>query len=178
MGPAKKKKILTVPQAIAASMKRRREERGWSQEALALEMRGLGFPWSRMTVTEVERSAPGSGAAKGLGRQVSVQEVLGLAQVFGVGLEDLLWDPENRPLEVSETHILVKRRDLVAMIVSHETLTDEAVRLAGPVLEKYLSRVVQGYAERVRAMTKELRSTAGYIEDQLLADLHNPKEDS
>ena len=132
-------------------------------------MRDFGYSnWARTTVTEVE--------GKGRRRQVTVSELLGLAQVFGVGVDELLWDPENHPLEVSETHVLVTPRDLLAMLVSPRALADEAVRVAGPVLEKQLGRLYQNHAERVLAITKELRSTAGYIEDQLVADLHNTEE--
>jgi transcriptional regulator with XRE-family HTH domain len=169
MTPRRKSK--SVSEVLAATIKKQREREGWTQEQLAEQMRDYGYSnWARTTVTEVE--------GKGRRRQVTVPELLGLTQVFGVGVDELLWDPENHPLEVSETHVLVEPQDLLAMLVSPDALADAAVRLAGPVLEKQLSRLYQNHAERVLAVTEELRSTAGYIEHQLVADLHNTKEEA
>jgi len=71
----------TLGTEIARAIRELREERGWSQEQLGAEMASLGFRWSRMTVTEVEGRRQ---------RSVSVEEMLGLAHVFDVGLRRLL----------------------------------------------------------------------------------------
>ncbi len=74
-------KIETLGAEIARAVRELREDRGWSQEQLAAEMASLGFRWSRMTVTEVEGRRQ---------RSVSIEELLGLAHVFDVGLRRLL----------------------------------------------------------------------------------------
>jgi transcriptional regulator with XRE-family HTH domain len=70
----------TAAQALAANIRARRARVDRSQADLAEAMRRLGHRWNRATVAAIE----------GGSRAVSVEELLGLALVFGVQIGELL----------------------------------------------------------------------------------------
>lgn len=153
----RKPKSQPIADVISANIKRHRDLRKWSQEQLAELMRSYGFEnWGRTTVTEVE--------GKGRKRQVSIAELLTLAQVFGAGVDELLWSADDVPIEVTDTHVLLERRELQAMLIRPDVMGQEAMRIVSPVLQKELGKIYEMYLERVQAIAKELRDTAGYFE--------------
>jgi transcriptional regulator with XRE-family HTH domain len=72
--------LTTVKETVAGNIRAYRQLRGLDQAALAGRMRGVGIPWRRVTVSEVERNE----------RNVTIAEALGLAFVLGTNLERLL----------------------------------------------------------------------------------------
>src|SRR5215203_1222119 len=67
-------------QILARNLGAVRRLRGWRQELVAERMNFLGHPWTRQTVGEVEQGR----------RNVTVDELLSLALVFGLSLDRLL----------------------------------------------------------------------------------------
>ncbi len=65
---------------IGENVRALRVEAEWSQEALAASMDSLGFPWKRLTVTEVE----------GASRRLSLEELLAMGTLFAVPAIELL----------------------------------------------------------------------------------------
>jgi transcriptional regulator with XRE-family HTH domain len=71
----------TVKEAVAGNVRAYRQLRGMDQADLARRMYSLGmFPWSRVTVSEVENSK----------RNVTVAELLALTLALGTTIEQLL----------------------------------------------------------------------------------------
>jgi transcriptional regulator with XRE-family HTH domain len=168
--PKQSSKSRPLSENVAANVKRLRLSLDLTQQQLADQMVLSGFPnWGRMTVTEVE------GPRR---RPVSMQEMLGLAELLGVGLDELLWDVDNAALEVSDSQVLLTRRDLQAMLIMPEILAEEGLRIAEPALRKHLGRLTDAYVKRTLAMTEELRSTAAWIEQQLVDSLRGTKEEA
>lgn len=159
-----------VPEVIAASVRRLRTEHDWTQEQLAEQMRAIGFKsWARSKVAEVE--------GKGRGRQVSVPELLGLAQVFDVGVLALLASPR---LEIVEGHTL-DAEELVDLVAGPEVFEDYTRRLkaaegsaATEILESHLRRVYSVMIDRIRATADDLRDTAGWFETEAMDRLKAP----
>ena len=59
-----------------------RERRGWTYEGLALRMTQIGCPINQSALYKVEKASPR--------RRITVAELVALARVFGVGVEELL----------------------------------------------------------------------------------------
>ena len=71
----------TVKEAVAGNVRAYRQLRGMDQADLARRMYSLGmFPWSRVTVSEVENSK----------RNITVAELLALTLALGTTIEQLL----------------------------------------------------------------------------------------
>ena len=79
---SKKVKGRPLPEVLADRVRAHRERLAWTQDDLAEQMALLGFNWNRVTVAEAE--------GKGRGRRVTVEELLALAMIFGVGVVHLL----------------------------------------------------------------------------------------
>ena len=94
-------------EVIGASVKRLREEGGWSQDALASKMTALGFPWRQSTVTEVEAGR----------RPLQSEELLALPIVFGWNLAELA-DHEGDWTEIGRRGLLVSKKLLAAILQS------------------------------------------------------------
>lgn len=71
---------------VGAQVKKRRIKRGWSQEVLAAKLQLRGWSISRDSLASLELQR----------RRVPDCEMLYLARVFGIHLEDLF--PKNLPL--------------------------------------------------------------------------------
>lgn len=78
--PRRTAAVLTSWQVIGFNLGQIRRGAGISQAELATAMDRAGFPWKRITVAEVE----------GGKRRTSIEELLGLAAVFGVPVVRLL----------------------------------------------------------------------------------------
>ncbi|MEV6662756.1 helix-turn-helix domain-containing protein [Streptomyces nigra] len=74
---------ITAEEAMGKQVKRIRELRGWSQQELARRMADKGYSWRQTTVAKTEAAD----------RPIRVNEVQGLAVVFGVTVNDLLAVP-------------------------------------------------------------------------------------
>ena len=179
----------SLSEVIAANIRRQRKRQNWNQEKLAGQMRLYGFEgWRRTTVTEVEGA--------GRGRQISVGELLGLAQVFGVGLDALLWHHDSQgtnsiPLEImpktekSEGFRLDNWLALLGLIMTPESLAAVASRAGNAALEETLkreyTRMYTEMIERVQEVAEDLRNTAGWFETKAIERLVAPvasKEES
>lgn len=148
---------------LAASIKRLREDRGWTQEQLAERMQGAGFnSWARSTVTEVEGS--------GRRRQVSVAELIGLAQVFEAPVFSMLW-PVDRRLEVTPALTFDRIADLLDVVVGLEALRETGGNVARELFAKERARVDALLKERVGTLADEIRGVADWFEDEAVERL-------
>ncbi len=75
----------SYPEIIAENIRNLRLEAGWTQQQLADAMTAIGFTWARETAVEVERT----------GRKVQLEEVVGIAALFGIPIMELLL-PDNQ----------------------------------------------------------------------------------
>lgn len=78
----KKAQAQPLNDVLADRIRAQHERLKWTQDDLAERMTLLGFNWNRVTVAESE--------GKGRGRRVTVDELVALAMVFGVGVVILL----------------------------------------------------------------------------------------
>ncbi|MFI9610356.1 helix-turn-helix domain-containing protein [Streptomyces sp. NPDC052023] len=74
---------MTAEEVMGKQVRRIRELRGWSQQELARRMHDKGYSWRQTTVAKTEAAD----------RPIRVNEVQGLAIVFGVTVNDLLAVP-------------------------------------------------------------------------------------
>jgi transcriptional regulator with XRE-family HTH domain len=98
-------------------MARLRDESGCSQKELAAEMARLGFAWTRETVAQLERDlrGPDGEPLPDLSsRNLAVDELIGLAIVFGVAVVTFLMP---RPGETPEALVLPDGRALSPELV-------------------------------------------------------------
>lgn len=70
---------------IATRIREEMQARGWSQAKLAKEMAANGYPIHQSAISKIVSPPAGDGR-----RSVSVDEALGFAKTFGVGLSELL----------------------------------------------------------------------------------------
>jgi transcriptional regulator with XRE-family HTH domain len=78
-------------ETIAANVRHERRVRDWSQDDLADRMTGLGYAWTQRIVSYVERA----------GRDLTVDELFGLAMLYGVEPLDLM-DPRGPRQDATE----------------------------------------------------------------------------
>lgn len=71
---------------LAQRIKLEREKRGWTYEGLAKRMTDVGCPINQSALYKVEQAQPR--------RRITVDELVALARVFEVSVEDLLTDPK------------------------------------------------------------------------------------
>jgi hypothetical protein len=177
---------LTLSQAIAASMKRLREERDprWRQEDLAQAMRRLGFPWTRVTVAEVERGAPDS-KTDAPGRQVSVEELFGLTSAFGVSVDMFLWHDDGILLQTPMPEladegvlprVLFTQWKLWIALMSFSSIEKITSAQAATLMEAERQRVVSTMTERIDSLVNELHSTADWFREESRSRLIEPIE--
>jgi transcriptional regulator with XRE-family HTH domain len=79
----------TFAQILGENLKALRIESGWSQDRLATAMAALGFKWKRVTCAEVE----------GTSRRLGLDELMGLAALFGVPAVQLMLPSEGTTLD-------------------------------------------------------------------------------
>jgi transcriptional regulator with XRE-family HTH domain len=183
--PPRKPKPLPVPQAIAGAVRRERLARNWSQEDLAQKMSDLGFTWSRMTVTEIERGDPDNTNAtkREQARQVSVEELLGLTFAFGMGLDTFLW--QDRPLELAPAErraagglplTLNSRYELWIALMSYSSIEQITGDQAATLMAAERDRVVATMTERIDSLAEDLHGTARWFRDEARKRLLEPTE--
>ena len=163
----RKPKKVAVADVIASASKHHRARLKLTQKQLAEKMRALGFTsWARTTVSEVEGS--------GRRRQVSVPELLGLAIVFGVGLDDLLWEDPMRLELVPGGKTLDEWSDFFSLLLTPEAMTKVSNQVFRSMIEKEYTRMYTTMIERVQAVAAELRGTAGWFETEAIGRLLAP----
>jgi transcriptional regulator with XRE-family HTH domain len=171
----KKPKPLSIPQAIAGAVRRERLTREWSQEDLAQKMSDLGFTWSRMTVTEIERGDPGNANAtkREQARQVSVEELLGLTFAFGMGLDIFLWN--DQPIELAPAErraggglplVLNSQLELWIALMGYSSIEQITGAQAAILMKAERERVVSTMTERIDSLADELHSTADWFREE------------
>jgi len=126
-------------------------------------MRGLGFDsWRRPTVAEVD--------GQGAGRRVTIHELLVLAELFGVGVGELLW-PQTGRLEVTPKFTIDEQSRLWATLVNpvnlYELMQSLGKKMAIDLYASEFRRMYELMITQVGRVTKELQDTAGYLDDQL-----------
>ena len=115
----------TVKDAVAGNVRAYRHLRGMDQADLARRMYSLGmFPWSRVTVSEVEHSK----------RNVTVAELLALTLALATTIEQLLdtrgperirgphmalYDKSDDPAERTPFHIALPPAAVSALVCTH-----------------------------------------------------------
>jgi transcriptional regulator with XRE-family HTH domain len=72
---------LSANQLVAVNMRRLRKERGWLQEELGVKLGG----WSKASVSAAERSVDSRRV-----RKFDIDEVISIAEVFGVTIDELI----------------------------------------------------------------------------------------
>jgi transcriptional regulator with XRE-family HTH domain len=87
--PWKRPGSATFGQILGENLKALRNESGWSQDRLAAAMVALGFKWKRVTCAEVE----------GRSRRLGLDELMGLAALFGVPAVQLMLPSEGTTLD-------------------------------------------------------------------------------
>ena len=80
---------------IAENVRNLRLEAGWTQQQVADAMAEIGFNWSRETTVEIERT----------GRKVQLEELMGIAALFGVPVLELLMPDDDTVLDLPRTGI-------------------------------------------------------------------------
>jgi transcriptional regulator with XRE-family HTH domain len=71
---------------LAHRIKLEREKRGWTYEGLAQRMTDVGCPINQSALYKVEQAQPR--------RRITVDELVALARVFDIPVQDLLTDPK------------------------------------------------------------------------------------
>ena len=167
---------LTIPQAIAAAVRRERAARGWNQEELAQRMQELGFLWGRVTVTEIERGDPESESTKAA-RQVSVEELLGLTLAFNIGLDAFLWNDNGLELTAGGTPKrklplnLDSQLSLWVLLMSASSMMQVTRSDAARLVDAELDRALVPMRQKAIAIAGELHTTGRWFEENLIQTL-------
>ena len=110
---------------VASRLREARATAAWTQATLADAMGRLGFPWARITVAEIE----------GLRRAVSIEELLGLAILFGKPLVSFIIPAAAERIRVGELELRQEEVDELVVgpegVGSGETSWELPRRLAG-----------------------------------------------
>lgn len=96
---------------LAARVAHEREQRGWSLEKLARAMSEAGCPINQSSIYKIENGDPP--------RKITVNELITLARVFDVPMEELLLPPE-----------VTASRELAALIVQWHRKNEAAHAVA------------------------------------------------
>lgn len=106
---------------VGRIVSRLRDERGWSQTALAERLANHGFELHQSTVAKLE-------AGK---RPIRVNELVALASVFNVAVADLL--PIEPGMTLNQDELAVKARE-IAQVQAELRDADAQIRLAGEAI--------------------------------------------
>jgi transcriptional regulator with XRE-family HTH domain len=111
---------------LARRIKQKREERGWTMEALAQRMTEAGCQMQKSAVAKIESPAAGERP-----RRISLDEAVTFAAVFGVSLTSLLVDPG-----------VLASKEAQSLWVKHERLSERYLALQRE-LEEIEGRLVE-----------------------------------
>lgn len=159
---------LTSSRTLARRIAYEREARGWKQVTLAKLMTDAGFEMTQSTISKFERDENP--------RRITVDELVGFAQVFGVREDLLLLPPEvliNREVGMIFRAWNAAARNLsVARARMLQAATDlEAYVELNPELRTAFSSLIEGEASTISRNSRE-------IEDQYLLDVYAKGERS
>jgi transcriptional regulator with XRE-family HTH domain len=98
---------------VADAVREARETAAWTQAALAEAMGRLGFGWQRVTVAEVES----------LRRYVSIEELIGLAILFGRPAVSFMIPRSNLRLQLTDD-LLLTDHDVDELLTGAEGVND------------------------------------------------------
>jgi transcriptional regulator with XRE-family HTH domain len=132
--------------ALAARIAYEREEHGWTYAGLAARMTSVGCPIQASALYKIEKSDPPRG--------ISVDELMALSRVFGLGLDDLV-----QPI----TDTAGKR--LLELLNTLQGVQDERSRLDA-VFEKALDGVrkfIDDWPEVADSLSVEGQSVAEIV---------------
>ena len=158
---ARRKATPSLAETLSGNIRQAREarealDRGeWTQARVAERMKELGFlSWTRTTVAEVEGT--------GRGRQVSIEEWLGLSEVFGVAAFELLvpQGSDSTEVAIAKNFSTESHTELFARIANAEMLskvTDKAFELAWQMA---IRSVGTKSAARMRRMAADYQEAA------------------
>lgn len=166
----------TLADEIALRLRERRLALGWSQAKLASEMAGLGFPWTRMTVTDIEGRRQ---------RTVSKEELLGVAFVLDAPVTSLIGasirvapgSDGPRSLQLSDSWAL-PREDVWRLI--HSGRPDRVQRLQARIdellaEEEETGSLAKSYAARVAELAGERQRLERQIQSEEPSRGERPK---
>ena len=172
-GMSPRRKPPNLSELLSANIREAREsresdERGeWTQAKVAERMNALGFAWTRTTVAEVEGT--------GRGRQVSIEEWLGLAEIFGVAAFQLLIpEDESTEITVAAKFSMESSTDLFARIADETMLSrvlNEAARMAWLLANRTVRRKVAARMTEVAKVHEAIAADARASVESLERDL-------
>ena len=158
----KKPPTTTITETIRANVRTFRVNREWSQDDVAERMRELGFKWTRSTVAEVEGG--------GRGRNVSIEEWIGLGEIFKVGaFQFILPMDENSEIVLAENFSMEDDTALFVGVVDNEVIgriasriTDVQWKISARVVGRAMVGPLKTIAERHRAIAEQQQAIADF----------------
>jgi transcriptional regulator with XRE-family HTH domain len=155
MRPKKTAGTTTIPETIRANVRVYRVNRKWSQDELAERMRELGFKWTRSTVAEVEGG--------GRGRNVSIEEWMGLGEVFKVGaFQFILPMDESAEISLADNFSMEDGTALFVGVVDNEVIgriagniTDMQWKLSGRIVARAIAGPLKAIADHHRGIAEQ-----------------------
>lgn len=136
----------SLERRVAENVRRLRKERGWTQSELGQRLGTFGFPMQQTTVTKLEAGE----------RPIRLDEVLALARLFDVKVEDLYSPPIHVREDVDVEGLENAERALQARL--HEVEADLAARRQAHAAAMDVVRVAKNElveAERTVALVRE-----------------------
>lgn len=123
---------------FALNMRRLREQRGWSQTALADRLDERGIKIDGTAVTRIERHIQGREGA----RSIRLGEAVVIAEVFGTPLEKMLTEESSLREEIREKEALREQLEMMVESTQREwaAINQEIEQLRGQ-LDSELGRV-------------------------------------
>jgi transcriptional regulator with XRE-family HTH domain len=139
---------------LATRIREQREAKGFTQADLAARMEALGFPWSRMTVTEVERSQRR--------RRVAIDEWIGLASALGVSAITLLATPKGTRIEISSGLSNLSVFQLLKLVAGPDALNEWQSQIA---TEAILSGAGEGFSAARAELDKPMAALHKIVDE-------------
>jgi transcriptional regulator with XRE-family HTH domain len=120
---------------VARNLRKFRGEGDLSQEQLADAMRGLGFDWTRVTVSQSENTEGGRT------RRLSIEELVGLAEILNVPVVVLISGGDEATTVARHLHL--DRAALEVLLAGQSEKTAAAVRAVLQHLQRRLTRELE-----------------------------------
>jgi transcriptional regulator with XRE-family HTH domain len=137
--------------SLARRIAYEREQRGWKQATLARHMTDAGFEMTQSTISKFERADNP--------RRITVDELVGFSQVFGIRADELLWPPEA-VLDATARKLLHEwqRANFVEKAARMEIVKHMARNpVLGPVLEELVNEEERQLIAETEARWQEER---------------------
>jgi transcriptional regulator with XRE-family HTH domain len=132
-------------QALARRIADEREARGWSYDGLASRMTKVGCAIQSSAIYKIEKSDPP--------RRITVDELVGFSEVFGIPVDQLLLPPE-----------LAAKKELVKLITAWDAARVEAARANDAATEAWgtLQEYVRAHPETEEAVEAAMAAWMDY----------------